>query len=283
MFAVEATTIPPELVSTICSNCGYALEGLPTNVVCPECGREQRPTEIVLYGWARGSHERDHNAKPSRLVWVLLGGNLWWIINVVLYRGLLGKVYLFLGGVPLIWMLFRRKDSLKDGKVQVRLNCAGCVQYDSTSGRSQLQEMFFAYGWLLVPLPMGILLLWVRTQNAIDNLVLFWTLFVSGAIITPIWWYTSRHFRAARRVLADNSMIDSNAIYHKVIPWSGIDRFTLEKSSAGRYRLQIVAKGGYGIFRIGWNIVDAEVELVEENESLLRQQMYAWLGRPRKA
>jgi hypothetical protein len=39
---------------TLCTRCGYALQGLPSRGRCPECGREYSPDVLVLYGRGRG-------------------------------------------------------------------------------------------------------------------------------------------------------------------------------------------------------------------------------------
>src|SRR5690349_17674617 len=69
---------PIWLTLEVCPNCGYSLRGSPSVGVCPECGRSYDPSEVILYGWARGQHENIANAKPSRVLW-LIGVSFVWM------------------------------------------------------------------------------------------------------------------------------------------------------------------------------------------------------------
>src|SRR5438045_7361553 len=48
----------------LCPACGYALEGLPEEGRCPECGVEYRPGLIVLHGFGGGI-----STGRARLAW----------------------------------------------------------------------------------------------------------------------------------------------------------------------------------------------------------------------
>src|SRR5579859_3895778 len=61
-------------VTPYCGQCGYRLEGLPEEGLCPECGSAYQPDDIVIAGWGSGAKETAWNAPPERAIKVLLLG-----------------------------------------------------------------------------------------------------------------------------------------------------------------------------------------------------------------
>src|SRR4051812_18501251 len=54
----------------VCPGCGYSLEGLADEGVCPECGRSYDQRTLILYGAARGAHGDLSNAGPGQFAFV---------------------------------------------------------------------------------------------------------------------------------------------------------------------------------------------------------------------
>jgi hypothetical protein len=140
MPIASTTAVPLELANTLCPNCGYALEGLASSGKCPECGRVQNPSEVVLYGWTRGQFENTGNSKPSRFLWAVVFA-YGWILNLGSWGfrtiALAGAIAMILSVLTLI----RRKDSRHPGLIQVRLTPQGCVQLNDTSALSPFREL----------------------------------------------------------------------------------------------------------------------------------------------
>jgi hypothetical protein len=117
-----------------CPSCGYLLQGLPPEGVCPECGQRYDQHEVILQGWARGLHASIANAKPTYVVLyvALMSINL---INVpwMIRLGHIGLAIVCVAawalavGLPLWWRFTRRGPGL----VEVRLSSHGCVQFDA--------------------------------------------------------------------------------------------------------------------------------------------------------
>jgi hypothetical protein len=63
---------PPECITRFCGECGYRLQGLPSEGACPECGTAYDSDRIVIAGWGSGRRASVANAPPDRLVIVLL-------------------------------------------------------------------------------------------------------------------------------------------------------------------------------------------------------------------
>ena len=123
----------------ICPACGYSLEGLPAEGLCPECGGRYDQSAVILHGWARGAHAGIHNGPPwifaAAVFWPLL---LLWNARKYLGRGELPIFELFFAALwiaAIAWLLWSRWTSPALGLVRVRLDSAGCHQLDNTDTR----------------------------------------------------------------------------------------------------------------------------------------------------
>ena len=118
-----------------CPTCGYQLEGLPAEGVCPECGRSYDDKTLVLYGWSRGTHERAMTG-TRRSVVGFVALLLFQIFHVTFSPGLRGTAFGYALAAALVAMLlyvFWRRWAARDmpGLVQVHLSAAGCRQLDN--------------------------------------------------------------------------------------------------------------------------------------------------------
>jgi hypothetical protein len=113
-----------------CASCGYQLQGLPTEGICPECGSAYDQRTIILHGWARGGHGHVGNARPwvSALLALLLLGLVWinWLSRNYLYLAWSVFVVAMMG-----LALWRRWNSPLPAPIQVRLSASGCRQVDN--------------------------------------------------------------------------------------------------------------------------------------------------------
>ncbi len=163
---VDAPAIPSDLLTKVCPNCAYSLDGLPDTGTCPECGRPYDQSEVILYGWARGRHENISNAKRSRIVWLLILPFLYEFPQII-FNPVKTLTFIVLGvSLPVAYLLFRRQSSDHPGLIQVRLNNRQCVQYNDLTGPSVIRELLWSHGWLLPLLTMIALLVYVRSHHA---------------------------------------------------------------------------------------------------------------------
>jgi hypothetical protein len=138
-----------------CPNCGYSLEGLAADCVCPECGIARNPDELVLWGWATGAHANFGNARPRRVAWLIFSAfcSIWWIF-------LFGRSpWLYLISLSVLlrpaFELFRRWHSMHPGLIQVRFDNYGCVQIDDLNGPSPVE------GWSRILFGVFLVALWI--------------------------------------------------------------------------------------------------------------------------
>ena len=118
-----------------CPSCGYRLDGLPPEGVCPECGRPYDQSVIVLLGWGRGSRADIVTARP----WVAVLIGVVYVLAIVHYfRGALHgppSAYLCpaIGTLMLGLAVWKRLTNDMPTPSQVRLSSAGCCQVDDSA------------------------------------------------------------------------------------------------------------------------------------------------------
>jgi hypothetical protein len=274
--------VPPELHSTICPNCGYALTGLSLSDNCPECGRAQSTTEVVLYGWARGNLENISNAKRSRLWWVIILSSLYFIANAfaVFYTWYF-KLWILLWLFVIVFALSRRADRQHPGSIQVRLYPHGCVQLNGGKGPSPIREFIRAYGWILALLGTVVLAVWAANRPSVEGKILYAIVTVGAAAYSVSMVGSANRFRQVCRGLPNNAMVDAELAYSQITPWSKITQVSMQRIKDVRFRLQLNAYR-YRVFSdVGW-IVDAEIELAGSKSELLRDLISYWRARGSK-
>ena len=123
-----------------CPACGYRLDGLPPEGVCPECGRPYDNATVILHGWSRGTHANASTGTARTFVG-FLALIVFQIFNTVLNPALrhsaAGLVAVGFCAVALVYALWRRWTADLPGLVQVHLCDAGCRQLDNPKRERQ--------------------------------------------------------------------------------------------------------------------------------------------------
>jgi hypothetical protein len=120
----------------VCPACGYSLQGLPEEGVCPECGQKYNQAVIVLHGWGRGTHASVHTSP----LWLAVGlcalncFNLIYLFIFLRRTWFIGPVVLICAA-PIILIFWRRRKTTLPGLVQVLVSSGGCAQLDNPTSR----------------------------------------------------------------------------------------------------------------------------------------------------
>jgi len=117
-----------------CPACGYALEGLAREGVCPECGVAYDQTEVVLHGYGAGV-----NMATSRPGWAIAMAATYSLIVVLGVHGWIRQgrrdsrdlFWPAVLAVCLAWSVWKRATGSMPGLVQVRLSARGAVQVNN--------------------------------------------------------------------------------------------------------------------------------------------------------
>jgi len=281
-----ALQIPAGLVTRICPNCGYSLEGLADGsgaaasagiskeTICPECGRVFDPRELVLYGWGRGSHATTGNVRRLRVGWWLAGGcaPLAWWFWMPLIKLAWWPVILAAWGGLIVYFIFRRSASRHPGLIQIRADPHGCVQYDDLGGPSMLGDLVRLHGWLLPPLLIPLLLIAGPGRLGMSRVGLFWTGLAISVVAMASTWPLCRHFQKRMAKLPAGAIVDANAAYRMAMPWKKVEEIKLNTAGPQNYRLQIVT----GVKPARYWVVDAEIRCSAEQAQELRELLEGW-------
>jgi len=117
-------SFPPE----VCPICGYSLEGLPGEGICPECGNRYDSSELILHGWAHGQHATAANSRGGGFFFSMLPGfaivYLWFVTGFSVMRWVFAAIWIFTVG----FNLMRRRTTDHPGGIQIRMSRRGIVQ-----------------------------------------------------------------------------------------------------------------------------------------------------------
>ncbi|HET6250997.1 MAG TPA: hypothetical protein VFE47_25130 [Tepidisphaeraceae bacterium] len=240
-----------------------------------------------MHGFARGTHENIANAKKSRIVWVFILATswFWWQLfelHTALYRK--SDLWWTIGcvGITLLWMAYhalRRFSTEHPGLVQVRLNVAGCVQFDDLGGPSLLRDLWKANLWV-VPIAAAIALI-VGLRLGGLNPVAFWMFLILALIAMPFVYRYSHRFRRAIRQVREGAVADINAALCPPTSWKDVRSFAM-KPSRGGYRLTINTDTAFLSAKSAIP-VDAELQLNGEQAASLQEMIRKWIAQFRHA
>ena len=130
-----------------CPACGYALEGLAPEGVCPECGVAYDQSEVVLHGYGAGRNFDVATARPraALALGVAYAVVVAWSIRSFVRSGLRDAGELLwpaLLAVMLAWSIWKRSTTNMPGLVQVRLSSRGAVQVNNpVAGREKAGKL----------------------------------------------------------------------------------------------------------------------------------------------
>ena len=135
--SLQSSVVTSDLVSdplrlSHCPGCGYALEGLPPEGVCPECGGHYRPGVIVLHGFGKGV--ATGRAKEVVTAVVVYAAVVAFIVADSSRRGRFELTNMLYPGVLVAWTawaLWKRWRSDMPGLVQVWLGPEGARQVNN--------------------------------------------------------------------------------------------------------------------------------------------------------
>jgi uncharacterized protein YjiS (DUF1127 family) len=272
------TGAPPELSTvptSICPNCGYSLIGLNSIGTCPECGRSFDQSEMILYGWARGSHETVANAKKSRVAWVAVSSLLVLLFQspVLIFDSRYLSAIIAISLASAIYLLWRRQEISHPGLVQIRLNDIGCVQYDDLAGSSIIRDGFRAHGWLIA-IAVALWLVYDRVNGRLGPIAI-WIWLAAVAVAGVIAWRSCKRFRRAMKNVPDGSIADVGVARHQPSLWQNIRDFRFEQTRSGSRRLTIDTFHKF----FANNAIDAEIQCTDEQlqaiEAFITRQIAA--------
>src|SRR5208282_3516458 len=235
-------TIPRSLYTTICPNCAYSLIGLPETGTCPECGRLIDQGEIVLYGHASGRRRNLANVKTSGLIWLLFPLLAWLAMMVqdiylnrrgrFQFQILIGMIFLIQG---FYWLSLRQRSGFP-GRIQIRLNDRGCVQYDALPKPTLFYELFRTQSWLIPGLlAIG---LYVGFRLHLIDEPWIWICCPLLLIAAFFLWFECRRIRRLLATLGDNAMADANAAFYPSTRWQRVRYFQLLPLKPELFRLR---------------------------------------------
>lgn len=177
-----------EPLTSNCAKCDYALVGLPSTGVCPECGTPYDDRFIILRGYATGAGATHANASPKSVPWLLAGMTLPFALQFY-FIATLGGIRLiwvfasFLGVILISYVIFTLRRLRIDGPpMQLWLCREGFWLNDRTAwvGRGATAHVA-RWTFPLVFFGLGIFFF---TQNAVVGVLL---LFFVGAISFGMW------------------------------------------------------------------------------------------------
>ncbi len=199
-----------------CPNCGYSLDGLPADCVCPECGIARDPDEIVLWGWARGRYTNFSNVRARRFGWMIFAalGQLYWVFIFGYGPWVYAVALLVL--IPTVLELRRRWNTLHPGLIQVRFNSTGCVQLNNLTG-STVGDDFVKCAAALGPLALYMFFAGGRVTTA--------ALWVIAAVFACLLVVALRSWTKTRKLLAglpDSALAEQTRRVTAITNWRDI-------------------------------------------------------------
>jgi hypothetical protein len=127
---LETAEPPEKFPPEVCPVCGYSLQGLPGEGICPECGNAYDSSQLILYGWACGRHATPYNSRGRRLIFTLLP--IWFLWQIFQpfadWRLRIGMAGFWV--LSILIVLVRRRPVDHPGGIQLRMDQNGIAQID---------------------------------------------------------------------------------------------------------------------------------------------------------
>jgi hypothetical protein len=120
---------------THCMRCGYSLESLAAEGVCPECGLFYDQNTVVLYGHWSGQGDHATRSRGDVIGQSVILGILMLLAIAAARNGHYGSL-IFPGSmlasfvVMMLWRFSARRAGMNGALVQCRFNSFGCLQCD---------------------------------------------------------------------------------------------------------------------------------------------------------
>ena len=268
-----------ELQVVLCPECGYSLEGLPTEGTCPECGGAYDQRAIILHGWGCGSHADLGNAAPARLG----------MIGFSAACGVFGATqirYRFAWATPIaVWaagatliegvlLLWQRLANRRPGLVQVRLDAHGCAQTDGSIDPSTPAILRRAWHLLHWPTLVGCVAVMVAGLAG--------TSAGTGVIMGALAGATVLLVAACLRLMKNDAPAPVAWINYlprlpgppRAAKWRDVGEVRVEPVKSGRRRLRITLVGSKTSDQFA--VVDAEVPITGKQAELLALRIDTW-------
>ena len=249
-----------------CPTCGYALEGLPLEGTCPECGRAYDQTLFVLHGFGRGWHSNFGTAPPRvAYAWASLTTFMFLLMaHSFLKHGAVSRSHdLGMMGVillPSLVMLLQRCGNGYPGLVQAWLTPEGCGQNDDLHADPTFPRMIRNIG---LPLAMTLVITGIVLRDGWSELRFMLIGLAIGGLIVLI---AKRRWRSRLRK-------SSNPAATPLTAWCHVGHIIVQELGDQRYRISITFADGDG----SGTPVDIEVKCSDATAADVRRQAEQWL------
>jgi hypothetical protein len=254
-----------------CPECGYSLEGLPDEGICPECGQRYDQTMIVLHGTARGRLASLGNAAPRAVIWHVV----WGVLAIACFTDVVGvgrhrtipMILIAYGGVMAALALARRFLADRPGLVQDYLRPDGFLQRDHDD-RSLIYVLDKVIGKVIAIVVISLALV---ASGASDSFVLG---VIGLSVAALIFGGAMAYHFVAHRPDRRRTALSVFKLWRRT--WREANLVLFEPAGSSTFRLQLWHKGGRS--SAVTYFVDAEVTCTPEQAARVRALILGWMS-----